>query len=348
MERTELRSAAFLVLLNLHNLLYLLTLPRAAYPYAAERDLGLPPAAERQPASRGAAREIEQPSGAAHAEHQPHPACSRAQQRHGQRVIIAGQAGPSNVEAMRLDAKLKTWKVFERAIPRAPLERRRPSRAQHVVAGARTETPHDEREQHGAHPAAQMTRVHVRRIVVHGESARGRMRHELGLGERQEGSDQPTARARGDAGEAGRGGAAQQAQDDRLDLVVPVVSGHEVPSPVRSLNVAQPGVPRGARDGLRRRLPELELAELECQVVSRRELPHALSDRPTVRRDSMIRVRDHERETERRRECMEQVEERDGVGTAGHGHDGDARVPEQPGAGNVARETGRQRGHPVV
>src|SRR5439155_21726759 len=179
-------------------------------------------------------------------------------------------------------------------------QRRRYPRAQHVLANARTQSLREEREEHGAHPAAEMARVRVRGIVVHRKAAGGCVRRELRLGEWQERSDQPPTRARGDPGEPGWSAAAEQAQDDRFDLVVLVMSGHEVAGAATTLDVAQPGVSSRPRGRLRRLGAEVELAELELEPVARRELQDGASDRPAVRRDAVIDVRDHEGETERR------------------------------------------------
>src|SRR5689334_1527396 len=171
-ELTELRPSLLLFLPNLHNLQILLNLPRAsaAHAHAVEGHLRAPPAAERQPTPRRAAREVNQPQGTAHAEHQSRPARRGAHERDGQPVIIAGEACPSNVETMRIEAKLKTGKVFQRVVPGAPLQRRRTPRAQHVLAHARTQPLFNQGQQRGAHPAPEMAGVAVRGIVVHGQA----------------------------------------------------------------------------------------------------------------------------------------------------------------------------------
>jgi hypothetical protein len=81
----------------------------------------------------------------------------------------------------------------------------------------------------------------------------------------------------------------------------------------------------------------VELAQLERHPVPLGERSHGLSDRPTLRRNSVVRVRDHELEPARRRECVQQVEQRHGIPPAGHRDDGRARSLKQPGTGDVAR-----------
>src|SRR5690349_6406915 len=112
-----------------------------------------------------------------------------------------------------------------------------------------------------------MAWVTVRGIVVHGEAARGRVRRELGLGERQERSHQAAPRARGDAGQTRRRATPQEAEDDRLELVAAVMGGHEVAGTMTPLAVAEPGIARPSGGGLGRVRAKVELAQLERQRV---------------------------------------------------------------------------------
>src|SRR5437762_7761854 len=121
--------------------------------------------------------------------------------------------------------------------------------------------------------------------------------------------------------------------------------GDEVARGVAVLDVGEPGVARPARCGLRGAGAEVELAELERQTVALRQIADRLSDRPTIRLNSMIRVCDYERELSLGCERVHQVEQRHGVETAGHGQHGAARRGEEPGPIEVCAQPREQRGH---
>jgi len=161
-----------------------------------ERDFRRPAAAEREAPARRAARERHHGARTADAEHEPGAPSGRAQ--HGDRdcVIIAAHGLAGNVEPAAHAAKSKLGKVFEQAVPRAALERRRVAHAEHVVAQARAEASLEQRQQHGPHPAAQMSGVAIGGVVVRGEPALRRVRRDLRLRERQQRPDQPAARPR--------------------------------------------------------------------------------------------------------------------------------------------------------
>src|SRR5207244_12287020 len=86
----------------------------------------------------------------------------------------------------------------------------------------------------------------------------------------------------------------QQAKHDCLNLVIAVVRRHEVARAVTPLRIAQPCVPRLPGAGLRRVWTKVELAQFEGQAVLLRQVADGLSDRPTVRGNSMVRMRHHE------------------------------------------------------
>jgi hypothetical protein len=215
---------------------------------------------------------------------------------------------------VRLDVESEIGQVVEDVVPGATLSRRRSPGPQHVIARARPEPLCDERQEGGAHPAAQVSRVVIRRIVVDGEAELGDVLHEPRLREGEQRPDQSTAPTRGDSGEPRRRAALEEAEQNRLHLVVAVVRGHEVARAVTSLHLAEPRVARAAGDRLRGIRPEAQLADLERQLVPLRQLSHRPGDRPAVRSNAVIDVRDDQREAELRGQGVKQVEQGNGVG----------------------------------
>ena len=134
----------------------------------------------------------------------------------------------------------------------------------------------------------------------------------------------------------------------RRDLVVAVVRGDEIPRRVASLHVGQPRVARAPRGGFGRLRTEVQLSQLERQPVSPHECRDRLGDGTTVRLNPVVRVRDHQRETELGCEGMQQVEQRDRIGPTGHRHHCRSRGGEEAAAGDVGAQAGEQRGHTVV
>ena len=127
-----------------------------------------------------------------------------------------------------------------------------------------------------------------------------------------------------------------------------MVRGHQVARAVTSLDLAEPRIPRPSGDRLRSLRAEAQLADLERQLVALRQLADGPRHRPAVRSNAVIDVRHDEREAELGREGVEEVEQRHGVGATRHRHEGDPRLAEEAGAGEVVAEARQQRRHPVV
>jgi len=193
-----------------------------------------------------------------------------------------------------------------------------------------------------------VSRVVIRRILVDGEAELGDVRDEPRLREAEQRAHEPGAPARGDAGQTGRRAPLQESQQNRLDLVVAVVRGHEVARAVTSLELPQPRIACTPRDGLRGVRTEAQLADLERQLVALRQLSHGSCDRPTVRSDAMIDVRHDQREAELGGQGVKQVEQGNGVGAARDRQQGDPRLPEEAGARKMVAEARQQGRHPVV
>ena len=124
-----------------------------------------------------------------------------------------------------------------------------------------------------------------------------------------------------------------------------MVRGHEITCAPTLLHVTQPAVARASCDRLGSIRAKTQLAELEGESVMLRESLDRLSDRPTVRPNLMVRVRDDERQASRGGELVHQVEQRDRVGAA---RDTDQRRPgrrEEPEPRDVCGEAVDQRGH---
>src|SRR5213595_2624756 len=85
-------------------------------------------------------------------------------------------------------------------------------------------------------------------------------------------SHQPPPPARGNPREARRRAPLQEPEENRFDLVVPMVRGHQVARAVTSLDLAEPRIPRPSGDGLRSVGAEAQLADLERQLVALRQL----------------------------------------------------------------------------
>ena len=89
----------------------------------------------------------------------------------------------------------------------------------------------------------------------------------------------------------------------------------------------------------------MELAELERKPVPCGELSNRLTDQPTIRLHSVVRVRHDEREPPLGGHGVQQVQERDRVRTTRDGHDGRAWPSEEPGAPELLAEAVEQRRH---
>jgi len=92
--------------------------------------------------------------------------------------------------------------VEERSSQARRLSRRRSPGPHTFIARARTEPLGDERQEGGAHPAAQVSRVVIRRIVVDGQAELGDVLHEPRLREGEQRPHPPAAPTRGDSGRA--------------------------------------------------------------------------------------------------------------------------------------------------
>jgi len=169
-----------------------------------ERHLRRPSSAQRQPTAGGPPRQGQEATRPHGPEHQP-PARSprgRAQQRDGQCVIIAAQRAPGNGKTRRRDLKPKLRNEFQRAVPSPPIGGGVTAEAAQVAADAWAEAVDQQWQQRRAHPRAQVARVGVGGIVVRHEAARGDVRDELAMRERQQRPHQPVAPAAGDPGES--------------------------------------------------------------------------------------------------------------------------------------------------
>src|SRR3989442_13311943 len=92
----------------------------------------------------------------------------------------------------------------------------------------------------------------------------------------------------------------------------------------------------------------MELAELERKPVPGGEPYNRLTDQPTIRLHSVVRVRHDEREPPLGGHGVQQVQERDRVRTTRDGHDGRAWPSEEPGAPELLAEAVEQRRHELM
>src|SRR2546422_646140 len=190
------------------------------------------------------------------------------------------------------------------------------SAIQPSATGGPPHPPRARREWHAAPPAARVSWAAIRGMVVKGEAELGAVRPEPRLRKGEERPHQPAAPARGDTGEARRRAPFQKPEQNRLDLVVPLMRGHQVARPMPALDLAEPPIARPSRDGLRGVRTETQLADLERQLVPLGQLGDGPCDRPTVQSNAVIDVGDDERQAELGGEGVKEVQQRYGVGAA--------------------------------
>src|SRR2546426_6759184 len=114
-------------------------------------------------------REGQQSPRPARTQYQPSPPRRGPQKGHRQCLIIAGQGGPSNVEALGGEVKLKLRNEFQHAVPRAAIRRGRPAQPQDVGAHPASHSRREPGQQLDAYPRAEVARITVRRVVVRSE-----------------------------------------------------------------------------------------------------------------------------------------------------------------------------------
>jgi len=280
-----------------------------------------------------------------HSQDQPDPPGGGPQKGHGQCLIIAAQGGPSNVAAFGGAVKLKLGNEFERAVPSAPIARRRPTEPQQVGAHADTEPRLELGQQLDARPGAQVARIAVGGIVVHSEARLRDIIGELGACEREQRPHQAAAAARRHPGQPREPAPLEQAQQNRLDLIVTVMPGDEIARRVAAAHFAEPGVARAACGGLRCGWTEVELAQLERHAESSRQPAYHLSHLAAFHLNAVIRVRHHERQPALGRDHPHQGEQRHRVGAAGDGEHGGTRRGEEPGPVEMRAKAVEQRSH---
>ncbi len=180
-----------------------------------------------------------------------------------------------------------------------------PTHAQEV-RGTRGAKPRaEQRYERVPDPGAQVSRITVRRIVVRHKTPGFDVRGELVAPKGEEWADEAATGPGRNASQAGRPAAAQDAQQDRLHLVVPLMGRHEVAGPPTFLDRAEPAVSRSARHGLAGACTEPELPDFERAPVAGRDAGYTLRHRLAGGIDLMIGVRDDEREPMRGRFGMQ-------------------------------------------
>jgi hypothetical protein len=222
----------------------------------------------------------------------------RAQECDCQRLIIVSQRSAGNLETAIHVVKLKRGLPFECGGPRTPIASGVTREPRQVVGDAGPKPLDQLGQERGANPGAKVERVPVRRVVVEQQAARGDVRFELSAAEREQRPHHTAAGARRHARQSGGTGASEDAEQDGLDLIVPVVRGDDVGGTAPPRHLAQPIPSGGAGGGLGHAWAEVEFAQLEGKPVALGERSDRLSDRPTVRLDSVIRVRHDQLESQ--------------------------------------------------
>ncbi len=125
-----------------------------------------------------------------------------------------------------------------------------------------------------------------------------------------------------------------------------MVSSDEIAGVAARLHGSQPGVAGATREGLGGPRTEAEFTQFEREAVSLGEPLDRLSDRPTVRPNPVVGMSDDQRQPEGGPGLVEQIQQRDRIGSSRDGDECRPRRWEQPGGLAVGTEAvGQRSGH---
>ncbi len=192
------------------------------------------------------------------------PAGCGAEEGRGYWCIIPSEGEPGNAEGARREANIKLRKEFGERTPRLRIPRRVPAEAQEVAPSPIPQPVGNKRKERRSDPGPEVSGVSVGGINERsqGPGAGGQGR-QFGFCKRQEGSYQTASRLRGDARQTGRSAPAEDAQQNRLYLIILMMRGHDVPGVQPFPGVAQPRVARFPGLSFRRIGAEVKLGHLE-------------------------------------------------------------------------------------
>ncbi len=166
-----------------------------------------------------------------------------------------------------------------------------------------------------------MPRILIGRIMPGPQSAGFHVPEQIGAGEPQQGSHEASLE-RFHARETGRPAPTQRAQQDRLGLIVGVVSGEDPACVVNLPHPAEPPISRLTRLGFTGIRPQRESRDKEWKPGSGGEFAYPCGDVSAFEGDSVVGVGDEEVELVRLATLEQQVEESHRVRSTRHRDNG--------------------------
>ena len=166
-------------------------------------------------------------------------------------------------------------------------------------------------------PGAEVPRVLVGGITPHGEGPGAHVRQHRLAPEWQQRADQD-APAHGHSRQAGGARAAERPHEHGLDLIVGVMRGEDERRPKADAGRLEPGVAGRAGEGLAGRRTQLGPAYLEGELVRHGERPYCIGHARAGGMDPVIEVRHHEIQLVKIERAMQEIEQRDRIGSARH------------------------------
>jgi hypothetical protein len=233
--------------------------------------------------------------------------------------MIALESGGSNGNCSVFDLKIEFREQLQYRVPGRPVSRRLTGYPGEVFTEL-GHPPMESRQDLGANPGTKMVWVGVGGIYPCAETSLPKIGRQLDPVNLKERSDDMTT-DRGHARETCRTRSGKESHENGLGLILGVVGGQDRVSADSDPHRFQPGIPTGPCLALGRMRTQMPMAYLEWKPRRAGEVSNLFCNGGTIRVNPMIEVSDSELQLLDFGTTDQQIQECDGVGAAGYGHD---------------------------